>query len=116
MLRGLMNTSEDTVRLQNALAGIATAIINIISDRVEQALTGNGQIRHQAQVGFHEAKADVQMVGKKEVAKMLGMTIRTVDNWMGRGLLPYFKIGRSVRFKMDDVMQHLNQSTRVCRR
>ena len=110
-----MNADQEIERLQNALAGLATAIINIINDRVEQAQTANGQIRHQPQVGFQEEKADVQMVGKEEVAKMLGMTIRTVDNWMSRGLLPYFKIGRSVRFRMDDVMQHLNQSTRVCR-
>ena len=111
-----MNISPETERLQNALAELASSIVKIINDRVDQAALGSVPASLPAQIGLAEPKADVQMVGKEEVAKMLGMTIRTVDNWMGRGLLPYFKIGRSVRFRMDDVVQHLDQCTRVCRR
>lgn len=111
-----MNISPETERLQNALAELASAMIQIINDRVDQALTGAAPGALQAQSGLAESKPDKRMVGKTEIAEMLGMTIRTVDNWMDRGLLPYFKIGRSVRFRRDDVLQHLNQSTRVCRR
>ncbi len=55
-------------------------------------------------------------ISKPEVAKRLNKTLRTVDNWMKRGLLPYFKIGRSVAFKWSDVETHLAQHCRVCRR
>lgn len=55
-------------------------------------------------------------IGKPEVAKRLNKTLRTVDNWMQRGLIPYFKIGRSVSFKWSDVEAHLAQTCRVCRR
>jgi excisionase family DNA binding protein len=55
-------------------------------------------------------------IGKAEVAQRLNKTLRTVDNWMQRGLLPYFKIGRSVVFKWSDVEAHLAQTCRVCRR
>ena len=57
-----------------------------------------------------------QFINKEEVAARLGKTLRTVDNWMQRGLLPYFKIGRSVSFKWSDVEAHLAQNCRVCRR
>ena len=55
-------------------------------------------------------------IGKTEVARRLNKTIRTVDNWMSRGLLPYYKIGRSVEFKWSDVESHLTQTCRVARR
>ena len=57
-----------------------------------------------------------RFIGKTEVAKRLNKTIRTVDNWMQRGLLPYYKIGRSVVFKWSDVESHLSQTCRVCLR
>jgi len=53
---------------------------------------------------------------KREVAALLGVSRRSVDNFMRRGWLVYHKIGRTVRFRMDDVNQHLNQTARVCRR
>jgi excisionase family DNA binding protein len=55
-------------------------------------------------------------IGKTEVARRLNKTLRTVDNWMKRGLLPYYKIGRSVSFKWSDVETHLKASCRVSRR
>jgi excisionase family DNA binding protein len=55
-------------------------------------------------------------IGKTEVARRLNKTIRTVDNWMSRGILPYYKIGRSVEFKWSDVESHLQQTCRVTHR
>jgi excisionase family DNA binding protein len=62
------------------------------------------------------AAAPEGFIGKTEVARRLNKTIRTVDNWMNRGLLPYYKIGRSVEFKWSDVESHLRQTCRVARR
>lgn len=125
---GTMNLSPETERLQNALAELAFAMVKIINNCVDQTLAGRNGISDfpendrrgacptEVGVGLVELSSDNQFVGKEEIAKMLGMTIRTVDNWMNRGLLPYFKIGRSVRFRKDDVVQHLNRCTKVCRR
>ena len=55
-------------------------------------------------------------IGKPEVARRLNKTIRTVDNWMSRGILPYYKIGRSVEFKWSDVESYLAKTCRVARR
>ena len=54
-------------------------------------------------------------IGKAEIAQRLNKTLRTVDNWMQRGILPYYKIGRSVEFKWSEVEAHLAQTCRVCR-
>lgn len=50
-----------------------------------------------------------------EVARRLNKKVRTVDNWMQQGLLPYYKIGRSVSFKWSEVEQQLRRVCRVCR-
>jgi excisionase family DNA binding protein len=54
-------------------------------------------------------------IGKPEVAKRLNKTLRTIDNWMARGILPYYKIGRSVGFKWSEIESHLAQTCRVRR-
>ena len=52
-------------------------------------------------------------LSKDEVAVILGVTIRTVETYMRDGLLPYYKISRTVRFKLADVEAHLNSTCRV---
>ena len=55
-------------------------------------------------------------ITKEEVAKRLKKTVRTVENWQARGILPFVKAGRSVLFKWTDVEAHLQANFRVCRR
>ena len=49
-------------------------------------------------------------VDKKGVAQHFNISVRSVDNWMKRGLLPYIRTGRSVRFKLSDAEESLNRS------
>jgi excisionase family DNA binding protein len=56
-----------------------------------------------------------EFITKVEVARRLKKQIRTIDNWMKAGLLPYYKIGRSVNFKWSEVEAHLGENCRVCR-
>lgn len=46
-------------------------------------------------------------VSKKQLAVHLGVVPRTVDNWMKRVRVPYVKLGRTVRFNLEDVDKHL---------
>ena len=55
-------------------------------------------------------------ISKGDVAQRTGKTIRTVENWMKRGILPYFKIRHSVLFKWSDVEAHLAANYRIARR
>ena len=52
-------------------------------------------------------------IDKPEVARRMQKCIRTIDNLMRRGLLPYYKIGRSVNFKWSEVEACLAASCRV---
>jgi excisionase family DNA binding protein len=55
-------------------------------------------------------------IDKQEMARRLNKKLRTIDSWMKRGLLPYYKIGRCVSFKWSEVEKHLGQLCRVCHR
>jgi excisionase family DNA binding protein len=61
------------------------------------------------------AQAD-EMLTKKELAMRLKMTVRTVENWQRRGVLPFVKVGKIVLFHWPDVVAHLKSNFRVCRR
>jgi excisionase family DNA binding protein len=69
-----------------------------------------------------EAKTEVAEVAgpegyitKKELARRLKKTVRTVEHWQRKGALPYVKVGQSVLFNWDDVQAHLQSNFRVCR-
>jgi excisionase family DNA binding protein len=51
---------------------------------------------------------------KTDVARMLAVSPRTIDTWMKRGTLPYFRIGtKLVRFDEGDIRTALETSCRV---
>ena len=52
------------------------------------------------------------MMSIKEVAELLGVTTRTVANYKVRGVLPYYQVGRIVRFKKEDVLMHIEKNMR----
>jgi excisionase family DNA binding protein len=43
--------------------------------------------------------ADEILLDKPGIARRLNKSLRTVDDWMKRGRLPYIKVGRSVLFR-----------------
>ena len=53
-------------------------------------------------------------ISKTEVAARLGMTARTIEHWMARGIIPHLKIGRgrraTVLFKWADIEAHLKNN------
>lgn len=53
-------------------------------------------------------------IGKAEAARRLSVKPRTVESWMEIGL-PYYKVGRSVRFKWSEIEAYLAATCRVCR-
>lgn len=54
-------------------------------------------------------------IGKREVARRLGKTVRTVDNWMRRGMLPYYKCNRTVAFRWSEVQGFMRENFQVRR-
>jgi excisionase family DNA binding protein len=57
-------------------------------------------------------RASVGLLRKRELAEKLAISRRTLDVWMQKGRVPFFKVGRSVRFRLPDVLEKL-QTFRV---
>ena len=51
---------------------------------------------------------------KTDVAKFLGVTVRTVESMMVRSGLPFYRLGtRRVRFRLADVLKWMDERNRV---
>jgi excisionase family DNA binding protein len=46
---------------------------------------------------------------KREAALYLNIGTRTLDDWMKRKMVPFFKIGKVVRFRVSDLEAALNK-------
>ena len=53
-------------------------------------------------------RASVGLLRKRELADKLAISKRTLDVWMQKGRIPFLKVGRSVRFRLPDVLEKLN--------
>ena len=52
-------------------------------------------------------------IGKPECARRLGRTVRSVDTYMALGIVPFYKLGRTVAFKWSEVDEHIKAHYRV---
>jgi excisionase family DNA binding protein len=43
------------------------------------------------------------LVGYREAARMLGISPRTLEEWVGRREVPFYRIGRLVRFSVPEL-------------
>ena len=41
---------------------------------------------------MNETVSEMNLIKKTELAKMLGVSVRTVDNWVARRIIPYLAI------------------------
>ncbi|MDX9822774.1 MAG: helix-turn-helix domain-containing protein [Syntrophales bacterium] len=57
-----------------------------------------------------------RIVTAKEVAEFLRLTETTVCKLAASGDLPGFKIGKSWRFDMDEIMERINRAKRQVKR
>jgi excisionase family DNA binding protein len=57
--------------------------------------------------------SDDELSEKPEIANRLKISIRTLDEWMRDGRVPFLKIGKTVRFHWPEVLAHLNENCRV---
>ena len=45
-----------------------------------------------------------EYLNKRQVARLLGLSVRTIESLMSRGILPYLKLSeRCIRFYHDDI-------------
>jgi excisionase family DNA binding protein len=53
-------------------------------------------------------------IDKRECAKRLGKSLRTLDTYIATGRIPYYKTGHCVSFKWSEVDRHWTQNYGVC--
>jgi excisionase family DNA binding protein len=53
-------------------------------------------------------RASDGLLSKRGLAPRLQISVRTVDEWMRKGRIPFLKIGKSVRFRLPDVLEKLD--------
>jgi excisionase family DNA binding protein len=49
-----------------------------------------------------------KLLTKRDIAHELQLGVRTIDVWMKAGRIPFLKIGKTVRFRLPDVLAKLN--------
>ncbi len=57
----------------------------------------------------HAERACDGLDTKRTLAPKLRVSIRTVDQYMRDGRIPYIKVGKTVRFRWSDVTAKLNE-------
>lgn len=56
-----------------------------------------------------QTHVDDKPKSKIELAEYFGVHPRTIDGWMARGIIPYWRVGGLVRFDLPSVIARLNE-------
>jgi predicted DNA-binding transcriptional regulator AlpA len=110
-LRIAMHTNpSETKRLADAVAGIAATISEIIDARLKKAIETQAGLPSALLPNTASPKAMEGWVNKRDVAKHLNISVRSVDNWMAKGVLPHIRLGQKrVFFKLSEVDEAINR-------
>lgn len=79
----------------------------ILDERLELALSKLTQ--------EHE-HGEETLVTRKDIARLFGVSLVTVNAWMKKGLLPFHRINRRVYFKKSEVLATLKSVKKYRRR
>lgn len=65
-----------------------------------------------SQLGSDQKLFEIQMVDRNQLAKLISLSPSYISRLMSEESLPHYKIGKSVRFKIEEVMEFLNERKR----
>ncbi len=65
--------------------------------------------------GHEPVNPESEYLTKIEVAQLFKLSTRTIDSWIAQGRLPYYRIGRTIRFRRSDIREYLDRHYRVGR-
>ena len=55
-------------------------------------------------------------ISKKELIRLLNCSLRSINEWMSEGRIPFYKFGKRVGFKWSEVESTLRNTCRVYRK
>jgi len=79
-------------------------------------MNNRNQPQSQEHTPLKPNESSEKLLTKGQVAELCQVTPRTIDAWMESGLLVYYKLGRTVRFRLADLQTHWDATCRVARR
>jgi excisionase family DNA binding protein len=96
-LKGI-NNEPDTKRLADAVTALAVTWTEIMTEKLRAiAEIQEQKIAH---------KTIEPLMSRQQLAEHFGVSQRTIETWMEKDYLPYYKLGRKVLFKLTDVQRH----------
>lgn len=103
-----MNDTSDTKRLAEAVANVATTITGIIELKIRE-LAEAAKAGETVSSGNSRLTPVEGWASRHETAEHLKISQRTLFGWMKKGMIPYVKIGRGVRFRLSEVDEALKR-------
>jgi excisionase family DNA binding protein len=95
---------SETKRLADAVASVAATITEPINTKLKAAIESGTDFPRASQANAGSQNAIEGWVKKTDVAKHLNVSLRTINNLMKKGLIPYVRLGgRRVFFKLSEV-------------
>jgi hypothetical protein len=104
-----MNNSSELRHLADSIAGLVTTITEIINTKVQTATNGAVQAHLPTPPTPPPLPTTVQVatcdpwLTKRLLAAHSHVSVRTIDTWLAKGYLSHYKIGRMVRFRLNDI-------------
>jgi excisionase family DNA binding protein len=66
------------------------------------------------EIGREKPSADGEpFITKEEVARRMRKPVRGIEEWMRRGIVPFYKVGQAVRFRWSEVQAQFARRYRV---
>ena len=59
---------------------------------------------------MHTENENIGFVRKSEIAQIMGVSIRTIESWMARRIIPYHKINTIVSFDPEAVKRAIGEN------
>ncbi|MES2138898.1 MAG: helix-turn-helix domain-containing protein [Bacteroidota bacterium] len=76
-------------------------LITVISETVK--------IEFERQNNLSTPIPDNEYISRKETARILGVSLPTLNDWSKRQLIPSYRIASRIRYKKDEVLNSLNK-------
>lgn len=100
-----MKKDHELGPLSDALTRAINELTKVVAEAVRQGLAEGAA---SSPIPSTAALPAERILTKLQVAELFQVAPRTVEVWMSRGYLPYWRLGRTVRFRLRDVQEHLD--------
>ena len=57
---------------------------------------------------YKKPEPQTEYITRKETARILGVSLPTLNDWSKRGIIPSYRISSRVRYKKEDVLNSLD--------